>query len=171
MANVQAGQGVPQTTGVAQSSQIQQSAIDVDPIAKFQLLLPTLKHSLVNLMKISSQVLQQNGFTDGGRGKLSESPSPQQKFEKSLEEFYSICDQIEVNLRLALETHCEIADSVKNTPVPLHGQKLDSTVSHDGQTSQSGLYSQYLTIVQAQINCAKELHEMLTESARKLGES
>ncbi|KAK3595961.1 hypothetical protein CHS0354_032475 [Potamilus streckersoni] len=156
--------GTQQTQPVANPSQAAQSqAQDVDPITKFkQFLLPRLKESLVNLMKIAGQCLYQNA-----QAVDSSKPADglQQKFERNLEEFYSICDQIEVNLRLALETNIQMLDSMKYTPVSAAIPKSDGGQVQEGQTVP---YPQFLTTLKQQIACAKELHELFSETAKKL---
>lgn len=51
-----------------------------------------------NTLKISAQLLQNNNFADNGSMKGIDSNSPPPRFDKHLEEFYSICDQIELHL-------------------------------------------------------------------------
>lgn len=144
--------------------QAQQQQQADDPIYKFNLLIPRLKESLVNLMKIAGQSLHENAMTDDGV-KTTESQQ-QQRFEKNLEEFYSVCDHIEINLRLALENVQQNADSAKYTPfvVNVPGENIQAP---EGQTVQ---YSTYLSTVKTQISCAKEIHDLLMESAKKLSD-
>ncbi|XP_045187266.2 mediator of RNA polymerase II transcription subunit 29-like [Mercenaria mercenaria] len=147
------------------AAQVQaQKEAEVDPIIKIkQLLLPRLKESLVALMKVAGQILHQNSMSEEGH-KLQE--GLQQVYEKSIEEFYAICDQLEVNLRLALEMQAQQIDSNKYTPLPVTIPKSDMTMSEQ----QSVPYPQFLVTVKHQITCAKDMYEMLNEFTKKLTE-
>lgn len=139
-----------------------QAQTDIDPVAKVKiLLLPRLKDSLVSLMKVAGQILHQNSLSEEGQ-KAQE--GLQQMFEKSLEDFYCICDQLEINLRLALEMHLQQSDSSKFSPLPVAIPKSDGQVTDQ----QSAPYPQFLMSVKQQISCAKELYTMLTEFTNKL---
>lgn len=115
-------------------------------------------------MKIAGQSLHENAMTDDGVKTVE--TQQQQRFEKNLEEFYSVCDHIEINLRLALENVQQNADSAKYTPfvVNVPGENIQAP---EGQTVQ---YSTYLSTVKNQISCAKEIHDLLMESAKKLSD-
>lgn len=68
--------------------------------------------------------------------------------------------------RLALELHHQAVDSMKNTPLAVMISKPDpSSAQQEGQS-----YAQYLTTMRQQINYAKEIHDLLHESATKLME-
>jgi len=60
-----------------------------------------LKESLSCVLRAASYTLQQNHYIDTGLLKTVEIPGP--RFEKTIEEFFSICDQIEYNLKTAIE--------------------------------------------------------------------
>lgn len=134
-----------------------------DPIYRFKLLLPRLKESLVNLMKIAGTCLHHNSQ------QLEDSTSSVdiqlQKFEKSLEEFYSMCDQVEISLRLALESSQLNADTVKYIPacvnVPNEKGELPST-------QRIMQYPQYQAIIKQQIHSAKEMHDLLLQFSQKI---
>ncbi|PVD25633.1 hypothetical protein C0Q70_13292 [Pomacea canaliculata] len=152
-----------QQTGQQPPQSVQQS--DIDPITKFKLLLPRLKDSLIALCRVAGQMFKVNAAQDsGGQSEIQQHRS--ERFEKSLEDFCGICDQIEVNLRLALELYHQTEDSLRNTPlsIVLPVQKSESTANpQEGQS-----YAQYLTTVRTQINFAKEIHDLLHEQAMKL---
>ncbi|XP_068106572.1 mediator of RNA polymerase II transcription subunit 29 isoform X2 [Hyperolius riggenbachi] len=81
---------------------MQQQQQDFDPVQRYRMLIPQLKESLQNLMKIAALNLAQNTNIDNGQ-KIADVPV--QRFDKSLEEFYALCDQME--LCLAYYTrHC-----------------------------------------------------------------
>lgn len=68
--------------------------------------------------------------------------------------------------RLALENVQQNSDSAKYTPfvVNVPGENIQAP---EGQTVQ---YSTYLSTVKNQISCAKEIHDLLMESAKKLSD-
>lgn len=137
-----------------------QKDVEVDPIIRMkQLLLPRLKESLVALMKVAGQILHQNSMTEEGH-------KAQEGFQQRLEEFYGICDQMEVNLRLALEMQAQQIDSNKYTPLPVMLPKSDMTMTEQ----QSVPYPQFLITVKQQISCAKDMYEMLNDFTKKLTE-
>ncbi|XP_058050982.1 mediator of RNA polymerase II transcription subunit 29 isoform X1 [Ahaetulla prasina] len=87
----------PLAAGPAPSGmQVTAQAQDFDPVQRFRLLLPQLKESLQNLMKVAAQNFVQNTSIDSGQ-KISEVPV--QRVDKSLEEFYALCDQLELCLK------------------------------------------------------------------------
>ncbi|XP_032811854.1 mediator of RNA polymerase II transcription subunit 29-like [Petromyzon marinus] len=140
--------------------QQQQQQQDFDPVARVKMLLPQLKECLQNLMKIAAQNLNQNTAIDNG---LKSSDSPIHRFDKCLEEFYAICDQIELCLRLGYECISQSVDSGKHSPslVPT-ATKLDAT------QADSLSYGQYLAMIKSQISCAKDIHNSLLECARRI---
>merc|ERR1719471_427247 len=85
------------------------------------------------------------------------------RFEKCLEEFYSICDQIEINLRLAQEEMHQDRDSARNTPISVMPPKTDA---QQPQPPEGQLYSQYLSTVRTQISCAKDIRDALHDCLR-----
>ncbi|CAC5381885.1 mediator of RNA polymerase II transcription subunit 29-like [Mytilus californianus] len=133
---------------------------DLDAIHNKQLI-PQLRESLANLMKIAGQLLHQNATTDDS---LKSIEGQQQRLERTLEEFYSICDQLEVNLRLNLESVQQNADSSKFLPLQVNVPK-DNNQLPEGQSLQ---YSQYLQITKQQISCAKEVHDLLLKFSKKV---
>ncbi|KAK7104712.1 mediator of RNA polymerase II transcription subunit 29-like [Littorina saxatilis] len=151
--------------GQQQPQQAQQG--DLDPVSRFKILLPRLKESLVSLFRDAGQVFKINAARhDSGSMPDSQQRERCEKFEKRLEDFCGICDQIEVSLRLALELHHQAVDSMKNTPLTVMISKPDPNVpQQEGQS-----YAQYLTTMRQQINYAKEIHDLLHESATKLME-
>ena len=146
----------PQPQQLPPQAQAQVPQGDIDPVSKFRMMLPRLRESLMHLIKISAQAFRQNANVDIGSKVSGESSMMMQsKFERSLEDLFALCDQMEVNLRLALETGSQILDGARFTPIPMITNKTDS---HDGQ-SQS--YLQYQATVRAQITTAKEIHDIL----------
>ncbi|XP_068385146.1 mediator of RNA polymerase II transcription subunit 29 isoform X1 [Eschrichtius robustus] len=84
-----------QLVGPAQSGLLQQQQQDFDPVQRYKMLIPQLKESLQTLMKVAAQNLIQNTNIDNGQ---KSSDGPIQRFDKCLEEFYALCDQLELCL-------------------------------------------------------------------------
>ncbi|MED6240878.1 Mediator of RNA polymerase II transcription subunit 29 [Ataeniobius toweri] len=88
--------GLQQTASMQQQQQQQLSQQqDFDPVHRFKMLIPQLKESLQNLMKIAALNLAHNTSIDNG---IKSSDTSVQRFDKSLEEFYALCDQVELCL-------------------------------------------------------------------------
>ncbi|XP_022083257.1 mediator of RNA polymerase II transcription subunit 29-like [Acanthaster planci] len=152
----------PQPAQPSQPAQ-QQSQLDLDPISRVKALIPHLKESLSNLMKIAALGFHHSALIDNASQKASDNIP--QRFDKSLEEFYSICDQVELHLRLALDCSNQYVDSIRHTPLPVSTAKSEPTNSGESQT-----YSQYVSTVKSQVAYAKEIHDALLECSNKLGE-
>jgi len=143
--------------GHSQSHSQQQQQAESDPVLKFKALLPRLRDSLVNLFKIGGHLFYQNAQTDVNGVQIDNVSG---RFEKCLEEFYAICDQIEINLRLSHEVLQQDRDSSRATPISVLPPKSDAS-QPEGQ-----LYSQYLSTVRAQITCAKDIRDALHDCLR-----
>ncbi|XP_013385686.1 mediator of RNA polymerase II transcription subunit 29 [Lingula anatina] len=133
---------------------------DVDPITKFRMLVPLLKDSLATVMRVGAQILQHDAQVDNC---LKSADGPVQRFDKCLEEFHAICDQMELNLKLAQDCIGVSADSLKNCPVP-----IQTGIAVDPGEQQRQTYSMFLIMVKHQITCAKEIHDALLECARDI---
>ncbi|XP_052272418.1 mediator of RNA polymerase II transcription subunit 29-like [Dreissena polymorpha] len=139
--------------------------IEIDPIVKVkQALLPRLKESIVNLMNISGKILRQNVMSEEN---YKPAETIQQMYERSMEDFYSLCDQVESNLRLALEMQAQQLDSTKYTPAPVHIPKSTDSM---GISEQSIPYPQFLVTVKQQITYAKDMFEILAEFTKNFSE-
>lgn len=77
--------------------QPQPPAEKLDNISSIKSLIGPLKESLARTMKAAALSLHQNNMTDTIKGSDNASSVPP-RFDKHLEEFYSICDQIESHL-------------------------------------------------------------------------
>ncbi|XP_076988021.1 mediator of RNA polymerase II transcription subunit 29 isoform X2 [Tamandua tetradactyla] len=112
-----------QLVGPAQSGLLQQQQQDFDPVQRYKMLIPQLKESLQTLMKVAAQNLIQNTNIDNGQ---KSSDGPIQRFDKCLEEFYALCDQLELCLPpspmryslIACLTHSTWQSSKPRLPVP-----------------------------------------------------
>ncbi|KAM4687144.1 mediator of RNA polymerase II transcription subunit 29 [Rhinophrynus dorsalis] len=144
----------PHQIGLPQQQQ------DFDPVQRYRMLIPQLKESLQNLMKIAAQNLVQNTNIDNGQ-KSAEGPI--QRFDKSLEEFYALCDQLELCLRLAYECLSQSYDSAKHSPT-----LVPTATKPDAVQTESLPYTQYLSMIKSQISCAKDIHNALLECSKKI---
>ncbi|XP_068385148.1 mediator of RNA polymerase II transcription subunit 29 isoform X3 [Eschrichtius robustus] len=101
-----------QLVGPAQSGLLQQQQQDFDPVQRYKMLIPQLKESLQTLMKVAAQNLIQNTNIDNGQ---KSSDGPIQRFDKCLEEFYALCDQLELCLPPSLMPSSLTACPTRNT--------------------------------------------------------
>ncbi|XP_014749132.1 PREDICTED: mediator of RNA polymerase II transcription subunit 29 [Sturnus vulgaris] len=136
-------------------------AQDFDPVQRFRLLLPQLKESLQTLMKVAAQNLVQNSSIDNGQ---KSADGVLQRFDKSLEEFYALCDQLELCLRLAHECLSQSFDSAKHAPALVPA----APKGEGGPGGESLPYTQYLPLIKAQIAGAKDIHNALLEGTNKI---
>ncbi|XP_048965613.1 mediator of RNA polymerase II transcription subunit 29 isoform X3 [Canis lupus dingo] len=109
-----------QLVGPAQSGLLQQQQQDFDPVQRYKMLIPQLKESLQTLMKVAAQNLIQNTNIDNGHHLLlldyrKSSDGPIQRFDKCLEEFYALCDQLE--LCLEYTSGCQVKDGLEEPRV------------------------------------------------------
>ncbi|KAM4589752.1 mediator of RNA polymerase II transcription subunit 29 [Fundulus diaphanus] len=143
-----------------QNASMQQQQQDFDPVHRFKMLIPQLKESLQNLMKIAAMNLAHNTSIDNG---IKSSDTPVQRFDKSLEEFYALCDQVELCLRLAHECLSQSIDSAKHSP-----NLVPTATKPDTVQTESMSYAQYLSMIKSQISCAKDIHNALLECSKKI---
>ncbi|XP_034648063.1 mediator of RNA polymerase II transcription subunit 29 isoform X1 [Trachemys scripta elegans] len=113
-----------------------------------------------NLMKIAAQNLIQNTNIDNGQ---KSNDGLVQRFDKSLEEFYALCDQLELCLRLAYECLSQSFDSTKHSP-----NLVPTATKPDAVQTESLPYTQYLSMIKSQISCAKDIHNALLECSNKI---
>ncbi|XP_036414864.1 mediator of RNA polymerase II transcription subunit 29 [Colossoma macropomum] len=149
---------------VLQPQQQQQQQLsqqqDFDPVHRFKMLIPQLKESLQTVMSIASQNFAQNTSIDNG---VKSNDGTVQRFDKSLEEFYALCDQLELCLRLAHECLSQSIDSAKHSP-----NLVPTATKPDTVQTESLSYSQYLSMIKSQISCAKDIHNALLECSKKI---
>ncbi|XP_066518563.1 mediator of RNA polymerase II transcription subunit 29 isoform X3 [Hoplias malabaricus] len=143
-----------------QQQQQQQQQQDFDPVHRFKMLIPQLKESLQNVMSIASQNFVHNTSIDNG---VKSNDGTVQRFDKSLEEFYALCDQLELCLRLAHECLSQSIDSAKHSP-----NLVPTATKPDTVQTESLSYSQYLSMIKSQISCAKDIHNALLECSKKI---
>ncbi|XP_062380591.1 mediator of RNA polymerase II transcription subunit 29 [Sardina pilchardus] len=154
-------QGGPhQTAGLQQPQQQLSQQQDFDPVHRFKMLIPQLKESLQNVMTIASLNFQHNTAIDNG---IKSNDAAVQRFDKSLEEFYALCDQVELCLRLAHECLSQSIDSAKHSP-----NLVPTATKPDTVQTESLSYTQYLSMIKSQISCAKDIHNALLECSKKI---
>ncbi|XP_041468170.1 mediator of RNA polymerase II transcription subunit 29-like [Lytechinus variegatus] len=152
----------PQQQASAASHHHQQHQ-DHDIIAKVKMTVHLLKEALRNLMKIAAQAFSHSATIDNTT-KASDDIAA--RFDKSLEEFYSLCDQLELSLRLAYDCTTQFLDGARYTPVPLvHSHKPDM------MPTEALTYGQYITTVKSQIQCASEVQTALLKCCEELERS
>lgn len=83
------------------------------------------------------------------------------RYDKHLEEFYSICDQIELHLKTSIQCMQQSAASQRYLPVKVAttGPLMDNS---------SIPYTQYLSTVRTQISYAKDIHDTLICAAQNI---
>ncbi|XP_076832167.1 mediator of RNA polymerase II transcription subunit 29 isoform X2 [Brachyhypopomus gauderio] len=150
--------GAHQAAMLQQPQQLSQQ--DFDPVHRFKMLIPQLKESLQNVMNIASQNFAHNTAIDNG---VKSNDATVQRFDKSFEEFYALCDQVELCLRLAHECLSQSIDSAKHSP-----NLVPTATKPDTVQTESLSYSQYLSMIKSQISCAKDIHNALLECSKKI---
>ncbi|XP_051522075.1 mediator of RNA polymerase II transcription subunit 29-like [Myxocyprinus asiaticus] len=137
---------------------------DFDPVHRFKMLIPQLKESLQNVMTIASLNFGHNTAIDNGQRTTEKgNDAAMQRFDKSFEEFYALCDQLELCLRLAHECLSQSIDSTKHSP-----NLVPTATKPDTVQTESLSYSQYLSMIKSQISCAKDIHNALLECSKKI---
>ncbi|XP_063548710.1 mediator of RNA polymerase II transcription subunit 29 [Cydia strobilella] len=172
--NVGVGVGMPMPVGGAimqqpspQHAQQMQPAMaqppqqdKMDNISKVKTLMSSLRESIPMTLKSAAQILHQNHNIDSNSQKGIDAPVP--RFDKNLEEFFSLCDQMELHLRTAITCIEQQQSAAHYLPSPVHPVRLDSGPSAESTLS----YPQYLNTVRLQISYAKDIHDTLVAAAQ-----
>lgn len=79
------------------------------------------------------------------------------KFEESIEKFYTLCDQMELNLRTAIDSQLQGKASQFYTPSSISAPPVDVQK-----------YAHYLTTVRNQVVYAKDIHTALVDAATNM---
>lgn len=115
-------------------------------------------------LKTAAQLLQHNNLTDNGATKGIEGTT-QPRFDKHLEEFYSICDQIELHLKTSIQCVEQNSASQRYLPVHVATTRVEPLpLIENGPIS----YPQYLSTVRTQISYAKDIHDTLICAAQNI---
>jgi hypothetical protein len=111
-------------------------------------------------MKVAASNIYQNVAVDSG---LKSNDQPLPRVDKTIEEFYAVCDQIELNLKTTTECTGLASSGQRYTSIPLLIPKPDHTGTPDAVT-----YNQLVSTVKTQVMFAKEVHDALAEAARTI---
>ncbi|KAJ9574708.1 hypothetical protein L9F63_008121 [Diploptera punctata] len=162
----QPGPGTPQQQQMQQPMP-QQAQEKLDNISKVKSLITPLRESLALTLKTAAQTLHQNNLVDVGSFHdfivLKGVDVPMPRFDKNMEEFYSICDQIELHLKTSIECLSQGSASQRYLPLQVALTRTDPIPGQEMLT-----YPQYLATVRAQVSFAKEVHDMLVGAAQNV---
>ncbi|EFA01132.1 mediator of RNA polymerase II transcription subunit 29 [Tribolium castaneum] len=148
-----------------QQQQQQQPHQPLDNISKIKTLIGPLRESLSNTIKTAAQTLNQNSQVDAGSLKGVDVPIP--RFDKNLEEFYSICDQIELHLKTSIKCIGQAESSNRYLHVPVIPHRSENIGINENMLS----YPQFLATASAQVAYAKEIHDTLIAAAQNISPS
>ncbi|XP_044728335.1 mediator of RNA polymerase II transcription subunit 29 [Chrysoperla carnea] len=153
----------PQNTQPNQPPQ-QQLSQHLDNITKVRSLIGPLRDGLSATLKTAAQTLQQNSLIDTGSQKGVDLPLP--RFDKNLEEFYSVCDQIELHLKTSIKCISQQASAQRYLPLAVSVTRTDALGTPDGSGTLT--YPQFLATANAQVAFAKEVHDTLVAAAQNI---
>ncbi|XP_069975327.1 mediator of RNA polymerase II transcription subunit 29-like [Penaeus vannamei] len=138
-----------------QQQQANQQQEQKDSISRIKHHYWQMKDALMETLGCASTNIANNTQVDQGLRNAGEVPHT--KFEESIEKFYTLCDQIEINLQTAIDCQLQGAASQKYTPSPI------STPPVDVQK-----YAHYLSTVRNQVVYAKDIHTALVDAATSM---
>lgn len=137
-----------------------------DNISKVKSLIGPLRETLTATLKSAAQVLHQNYHIDAGSQKPVDNAVP--RFDKNLEEFYSMCDQIELHLKTSLTCIQQAQSATHYLPLQVQPTRMDPPLATPTQDPSALSYPQYLSTVRAQVAYAKEIHDTLVAAAQNI---
>lgn len=140
--------------------------IKYDNVARVKALVWSLKDALSNLVRVAATNIHHTAAVDNGVRSSSSDESATPRLDKSLEDFFSICNQIELSLRTIQECALQLRDSHQYLPVPVVATKPEPSNPQDGTLS----YTQYINTIRAQVSFAKAVQDVLNEGARKINQ-
>ncbi|KAJ8709213.1 hypothetical protein PYW07_009039 [Mythimna separata] len=135
----------------------------MDNISRVKTLMGSLRESIPLTLKSAAQILHQNHNIDSNSQKGIDNPVP--RFDKNLEEFFSICDQMELHLRTAITCIQQAQSAAHYLPLTIMPSRLDTGPA---TTDQNLSYPQYLNTVRLQITYAKDIHDTLVAAAQNI---
>ncbi|XP_050301075.1 mediator of RNA polymerase II transcription subunit 29 [Anthonomus grandis grandis] len=166
---MQQQQQAVQQQQMQQAQQIQQSQQQppqpLDNISKIKSLVGPLRDTLALTIKTAAQTLNQNSQIDSGSQKAPDIQIP--RFDKNLEEFYSICDQIELHLKTSIKCLTQAESSNRYLNLPVNPNRSENI----GMNENSLTYQQFLATVGSQVSYTKEIHETLLAAAQNISPS
>lgn len=118
-------------------------------------------------LKTAANLLQYNNLIDNGPIKLTTMDNSNQappRFDKHLEEFYSICDQIELHLKTSILCLQQNSASQRYLPSTVMTTRIEPIPTNENALS----YPQYLSTVRQQIAYAKDVHDTLICAAQNI---
>ncbi|XP_057372590.1 mediator of RNA polymerase II transcription subunit 29-like [Daphnia carinata] len=133
----------------------------LDHIAKVKTLLWPLKESLITSFKTAAQNFNQNGMIDFGTMKGTEANIP--RFDKQLEDFYSICDQIELNLQAAIGCASQVSTSQRHVPSQVTVVRQEPVINQEIIS-----YPNYVGVAKTQVAYVKDVIDTLNDAAQNL---
>ena len=145
----------------------------LDNIGKIKLSLGPLKESIQSMFKIASVVLQKNSAVDNLKRDTCDPP----KFEKHLEDFYSICDSIELHLVTA--ANCIQQQNSSHKYLPGNLENSMNLVSYGNYLTTVNLQFCKLIILlninkfqaRGHVSNAKDLHDTFISAAQNISTS
>ncbi|KAJ8976911.1 hypothetical protein NQ317_014083 [Molorchus minor] len=120
---------------------------------------------LPNTIKTAAQTLNQNSQIDVGSQKGVDLQIP--RFDKNLEEFYSICDQIELHLKTSIKCLTQQESSNRYLHLPITTTRSEPLGLNDNNLP----YPQFLATASAQVAYTKEIHDTLVAAAQNISPS
>lgn len=120
-------------------------------------------------LKTAAHLLQYNNLIDNGPIKgIDNSNQAPPRFDKHLEEFYSICDQIELHLKTSILCLQQNSASQRYLPSTVMTTRIEPIPTNE---SAALSYPQYLSTVRNQIAYAKDIHDTLICAAQNISPS
>lgn len=164
--NQMAPTGNPQLAQPQQQAQQQgqqQPQEKLDNISKVKSLVGPLREALSLTLKTATQTLQQNSLVDVGSTKGIDPPD--HRFNKNMEDFYSICDQIELHLKTSIECMSQHSSSIRYLPIPVMPTRTEAVTPQEGTAL---TYPQFLMTVQNQVQFSRDVHNTMMKVGNAL---
>lgn len=144
--------------------QTTQDKIDIIPRVKY--LTSQLQESLNNTTRSAAQAINIGNSLDSGNMKQENLTAHQARFDKDIEEFFAICDQIEHHLKTAIECYQQGTSSARYLSLPVIPTRVEPGPVPEGNAIS---YPQYLNSVRSQIGYLKEIHDLLLTASQNNG--
>jgi len=126
-----------------------------------------LKEKWATTCREGAAKLYVNGILDSNVG-VPPQRSEESIFESNLEDFYAICDQIEANLKCAIEVQNISSSSTRYMTIPPFPSRLDLQSTGNASTNPNPEYlnyPQYISTSKQQIQFAQEMRQQLNQAA------
>ena len=129
-----------------------------------------LKDKWQETLKEASNKLLLNGIQDSGTGTPKSVDGT--AFESSLEDFFAICDQVEANLKTAIEVHHVSSASHRYMTIMPCPSKLDLNTPPPGNPANVNpeflSYPQYIQTAKHQVKFANDMRQQLSQAAHEV---